>query len=56
MMQGKISLTPQDILEKDFKIDTRGYRLKEVDQFLDLIIQDYSVTDSFSVSSTFAFS
>ena len=23
-------------------IDTRGYRLKEVDQFLDLIIQDYN--------------
>lgn len=41
MMQGKISLTPQDILEKEFKIDTRGYRLKEVDQFLDQIIGDY---------------
>lgn len=40
-MQGKVSLTPQDILEKDFKIDTRGYRLKEVDQFLDEIIGDY---------------
>ena len=40
-MQGKISLTPQDILEKDFKIDTRGYRLKEVDQFLDEIIGYY---------------
>lgn len=40
-MQGKISLAPQDILEKEFKIDTRGYRLKEVDQFLDEIIGDY---------------
>ena len=39
--QNKISLMPQDILEKDFKIDTRGYRLKEVDQFLDVIIGDY---------------
>ena len=28
-------------MEKEFKIDTRGYRLKEVDQFLDLIIADY---------------
>ena len=37
----KITLTPQEILEKDFKIDTRGYRLKEVDQFLDVIIGDY---------------
>ena len=41
MYQNKITLTPQDILEKEFKIDTRGYRLKEVDQFLDIIIGDY---------------
>ena len=41
MYQSKITLTPQEILEKDFKIDTRGYRLKEVDQFLDVIISDY---------------
>ncbi len=41
MYQNKITLTPQEILEKDFKIDTRGYRLKEVDQFLDTIIGDY---------------
>lgn len=41
MYQNKITLTPRDILEKDFKIDTRGYRLKEVDQFLDLVIGDY---------------
>ena len=43
MYQNKISLTPQEILEKDFKIDTRGYRLKEVDQFLDVIISDYEL-------------
>lgn len=36
-----LNLTQEDILEKEFKIDTRGYRLKEVDQFLDLIIADY---------------
>ena len=41
MYQNKITLSPQDILEKEFKIDTRGYRLKEVDQFLDVIIGDY---------------
>ena len=41
MYQNKIELSPQDILEKDFKIDTRGYRLKEVDQFLDIIINGY---------------
>lgn len=41
MYQNKVTLTPQDILEKEFKIDTRGYRLKEVDQYLDIIIHDY---------------
>lgn len=41
MNQGNLNLTQDDILEKEFKIDTRGYRLKEVDQFLDLIIADY---------------
>ena len=41
MYQNKITLTPRDILEKEFKIDTRGYRLKEVDQFLDIVIGDY---------------
>jgi DivIVA domain-containing protein len=39
--QNRITLTPQDILNKEFKIDTRGFRLKEVDQFLDVIIGDY---------------
>jgi len=41
MVQNRITLTPQDILNKEFKIDTRGFRLKEVDQFLDVIIGDY---------------
>ena len=41
MYQNKIMLSPHDILQKEFKIDTRGYRLKEVDQFLDTIISDY---------------
>ena len=42
MYQDKIVLSPQDILEKEFKIDTRGYRLQEVDKFLDIIIRDYT--------------
>ena len=42
MLVDKISLTPQDILEKEFKIDARGYRPQEVDKFLDLIINDYN--------------
>ena len=42
MDNSKIALTMQDILEKEFKIDTRGYRMQEVDQFLDIIIRDYN--------------
>lgn len=41
-MKDRIVLTIQDILEKEFKIDTRGYRLQEVDKFLDIIIRDYN--------------
>lgn len=41
MYQERIMLTEKDILEKDFKIDTRGYRPQEVDKFLDVIIRDY---------------
>ena len=41
MNKNLINLTPEDILNKEFRIDTRGYRLKEVDQFLDEIIADY---------------
>ena len=41
MYQEKIMLTPKDILEKEFKIDTRGYRPQEVDKFLDDVISDY---------------
>ncbi len=41
MYQDRILLTGKDILEKEFKIDTRGYRPQEVDKFLDVIIRDY---------------
>lgn len=41
MYQDRIVLTSRDILEKEFKIDTRGYRPQEVDRFLDMIIKDY---------------
>ncbi|HAB66803.1 MAG TPA: cell division regulator GpsB [Firmicutes bacterium] len=41
MLNEKIALTPQDILDKEFKIDARGYRPQEVDKFLDLVINDY---------------
>ena len=42
MLFEEISLTPQEILDKDFKIDTRGYRPQEVDKYLETIISDYT--------------
>ena len=42
MYNEKFYLTTQDIYEKEFKIDARGYRPQEVDKFLDMIIKDYT--------------
>jgi len=42
MYNERITLTPQDILDKEFKIDARGYRPQEVDKFLDMVINDYN--------------
>lgn len=41
MYNDRILLSVKDILEKSFKIDTRGFRPQEVDKFLDVIIRDY---------------
>ncbi len=46
MYHDRITLSSKDILEKDFKIDARGYRLQEVDKFLDIIIKDYNEYNS----------
>ncbi len=46
MYNDRIYLTPQEILEKEFKIDARGYRPQEVDKFLDMIIRDYTEFNS----------
>ena len=42
MLDDKITLSPKEILEKEFKIDARGYRPQEVDKFLDDVIKDYN--------------
>lgn len=34
-------LTQKEIVEKDFNTKLRGYNPQEVDEFLDLVIQDY---------------
>lgn len=41
-MDDKLFLTPNEILEHEFKIDARGYRMQEVDKFLDMVIRDYT--------------
>ena len=46
MYNDRISLSSKEILEKEFKIDARGYRLQEVDKFLDIIIHDYNEYNS----------
>ncbi|QGS51727.1 DivIVA domain-containing protein [Spiroplasma tabanidicola] len=34
-------LTKKDILEKEFEVEYKGYKVEEVDSFLDLIAEDY---------------
>ena len=46
MYNDRIYLTPQDILDKEFKVDARGYRPQEVDKFLDMVIRDYTEYNS----------
>lgn len=41
MSLDRIQLTGKDVFDKDFKSTMRGYNPKEVDEFLDIIIQDY---------------
>ena len=46
MFSDRIALSSAEIFEKEFKIDARGYRLQEVDKFLDIIIHDYNEYNS----------
>ena len=41
MENNLINLTPEEIYNKEFRFDTKGYNPKEVDRFLDSIIEDY---------------
>lgn len=40
-MEAKVVLSPKKIINKEFKVDFKGYNADEVDHFLDLIIKDY---------------
>ena len=41
MSLNRVQLNAKDILEKNFKTTMRGYNQEEVDEYLDVIIQDY---------------
>ena len=42
MLKDRILLSPEEIYEKEFKVAARGYRPQEVDNFLDIVIKDYT--------------
>lgn len=46
MKINRVQLGSKDILEKDFKKTIRGYNPIEVDEFLDIIMQDYEALNS----------
>lgn len=45
MMEKRFKLTVEDVLEKQFNIDFKGYSSAEVDEFLDMVIADYQQYD-----------
>lgn len=40
-MSNKLNLEVQALVDKEFNIDFKGYSAREVDGFLDLVIEDY---------------
>ena len=41
----KLNLTPEEILEKEFNVDFKGYAPAEVDGFLDKVLEDYQIME-----------
>ena len=41
----KLNLTPEEILNKEFNIDFKGYSPAEVDTFLDSVLEDYQIME-----------
>ncbi len=41
----KLNLTPEEILDKEFDVDFKGYAPSEVDSFLDKILEDYQIME-----------
>lgn len=44
-MAKDMNLTAQEIYEKEFHVDLKGYAPTEVDEFLDMVIEDYQKYD-----------
>lgn len=45
-MEKRFRLKVEDVLNKQFNIDFKGYSSVEVDEFLDLVISDYQEYDA----------
>ena len=41
----KLNLTPEEILDKSFNVDFKGYSASEVDAFLDQVLEDYQIME-----------
>lgn len=41
----KLNLTPEEILNKEFNVDFKGYSPAEVDDFLDKVLEDYQIME-----------
>lgn len=39
----KVNLTVEEILDKQFNVDFKGYSANEVDAFLDIVLEDYQI-------------
>ncbi|AKX34432.1 DivIVA domain-containing protein [Spiroplasma litorale] len=39
--KGYLKLSKVDIYEKDFEVEYKGYKVEEVDSFLDIVYEDY---------------
>ncbi|MEE0829920.1 MAG: DivIVA domain-containing protein [Longicatena sp.] len=45
-MESRFNLNTDDLLNKQFNVDFKGYSAIEVDHFLDLVIADYQAYDA----------
>lgn len=44
-MQNLLKLSAEEIYNKNFSIDFKGYAPEEIDQFLDVVIKDYQIVE-----------